>query len=314
MERYDILVVGELNVDLILNRLPSLPVEGKEILAEDMTLTLGSSSAIFASNAAVLGNKVAFLGKVGNDSFADLVITSLQNKGVNTNHIIKSKSEQTGATIVLNYGEDRAMVTYAGAMETLSVSDISEDVLIKARHLHVSSIFLQPALKQGLISLFSKAKNLGLTTSIDMQWDPDEKWEVDLEKLLPLTDVFLPNEAELLALTSTKNIDDAIETVRPYINTLALKMGNKGSRGVQGNEDVFVKPWLNKNVVDAIGAGDSFNAGFITKYLEGFSLNECLKYGNLAGAVNTTGAGGTGAFVSLKEFRKTALDRFGVKY
>ena len=313
MERYDILVVGELNVDLILNRLPSLPVEGKEILAEDMTLTLGSSSAIFASNAAVLGNKVAFLGKVGNDSFADLVITSLQNKGVNTNHIIKSKSEQTGATIVLNYGEERAMVTYAGAMETMSVNDINEDVLLKARHLHVSSIFLQPVLKEGLITLFTKAKNLGLSTSLDMQWDPDEKWEVDLEKLLPLTDVFLPNEAELLALTSTKNINDAIEIVRPFINILALKMGNKGSRGVSRDEDIFVEPMLNKEVEDAIGAGDSFNAGFITKYLEGESLKTCLKYGNLAGAVNTTGAGGTGAFVSLKEFRKTALDKFGVK-
>ena len=313
MERFDILVVGELNVDLILNKLPSLPVEGKEILAEDMTLTLGSSSAIFASNASVLGNKVAFLGKVGNDSFADLVISSLQNKGVNTNHIIKSESEQTGATIVLNYGEDRAMVTYAGAMETLSVSDINEDVLIKARHLHVSSIFLQPALKMNLTDLFGKAKNLGLTTSLDMQWDPDEKWEVDLKKLLPLTDVFLPNEAELLALTSSANINDAVDSIKPYINILALKMGNKGSMGVKGEEIAFIEPYLNRKVKDAIGAGDSFNAGFITKYLEGSSLKECLKYGNLAGAVNTTGAGGTGAFVSLKHFRKTAAEKFNVK-
>lgn len=312
MERFDILVVGELNIDLILNRLPSLPQEGKEILAKDMTLTLGSSSAIFASNAAVMGNKVAFLGKIGNDSFGDLVIDSLEKKKVNTQYIIRSHNETTGATIVLNYGEDRAMVTFSGAMETMTTDDVKEDLLVRARHLHVSSIYLQPGIKKDIVKLFAKAKNLGLTTSLDMQWDPEEKWELDIENLLPLVDVFLPNEKELLALTDKPNIDDAIETVKPYINVLALKMGNKGSRGVDNKKDILVTPYLNEKVVDAIGAGDSFNAGFITKYLAGAPLVESLKYGNLAGAVNTTAAGGTGAFMSLKNFRKIAEEKFNI--
>ncbi len=312
MYRFDILVVGELNVDLILNHLPSLPVEGKEILADEMTLTLGSSSAIFASNAAVLGNKVAFLGKTGTDSFGDLVVKSLEAKKVDTGHIIKSSTEKTGATIVLNYGEDRAMVTYPGAMETITVNDIHDDVLLKARHMHVSSIYLQPGIKKEVVKLFERAKNLGLTTSLDMQWDPEEKWDIEVEKLLPLVDVFLPNEGELLALTKTKKLDEAINKVKPYVNMLVIKRGNKGSRGIYKHEDVSVEPFLNKQVIDAIGAGDSFNAGFITKYLSGETLESCLKYGNLTGAVNTTAAGGTGAFDSLKNFRNTARKTFGI--
>ncbi len=312
-KNFDIIVVGELNVDLILNNLPSLPMEGKEIIAEKMNLTLGSSSAIFASNSSVLGNKVAFVGKIGKDGFGKTVMESLEQKNVNTDFIIQTEDEKTGITVVLNYGEDRAMVTYPGAMETLNIEDIREDVLKLARHMHVSSVFLQPSLKKDVEAVFQKAKSLGLTTSLDVQWDPEEEWDINLKKLLPLVDVFLPNEAELLALTGASNIDEAIETVRPYINIMAVKMGNKGSRGVTKSEDITVKPYLNKEVVDAIGAGDSFNSGFITKFLENKSLQECLRYGNLTGAVNTTAAGGTGAFTSLEDFGRTAKEKFNVK-
>jgi sugar/nucleoside kinase (ribokinase family) len=312
-KEFDILVIGELNVDLILNGLPSLPKEGKEILADQMTLTLGSSSAIFASNASTLGNKVAFLGKTGTDLFGDLVFKSLKEKNVDTQFIIRSSSDKTGATIVLNFDEDRAMVTYPGAMETLQMEDINENWLSKAGHMHLSSVFLQPALKNDIVSIFRMAKGLGLTTSLDIQWDPAEKWDLNKKELLPLVDVFLPNETELRALTGEKNLDKAIEKVKPLINTMAIKMGNKGSRGVTKKTDITIKPFLNKKVVDAIGAGDSFNAGFITGFLAGRPLSECLKYGNLTGAVSTTAAGGTGAFESLEGFRQKAEKVFGIK-
>ena len=312
-KKFDIIVIGELNVDLILNNLPSLPLEGKEIIAETMNLTLGSSSAIFASNSSVLGNKVTFVGKIGKDGFGKTVLESLEQKEVNTNFIIQTEDEKTGITVVLNYGEDRAMVTYPGAMETLNLKDIPDEVFKLAKHIHVSSVFLQPALKKDIEAVFQKAKSLGLTTSLDVQWDPEEKWDINLIKLLPLVDVFLPNEAELLALTGTNSIDKAVDTVKPYINIMAVKMGSKGSRGVTKSEDITVKPYLNKKVVDAIGAGDSFNSGFITKFLENKPLRECLQYGNLTGAVNTTAAGGTGAFKSLEAFKKTAKEKFDVE-
>jgi sugar/nucleoside kinase (ribokinase family) len=310
---FDILVIGELNVDLILNGLPSLPEEGKEIIANQMTLTLGSSSAIFASNASTLGNKVAFLGKTGTDMFGDLVFKSLEEKKVDTRFIIRSSIDKTGATIVLNFDEDRAMVTYPGAMETLKPEDINENWLSKAGHMHLSSVFLQPALKKEIVSIFKMAKNLGLTTSLDVQWDPAEKWDLNMKELLPLVDVFLPNETELRALTGEQDMDKAIESVKPLINTMAIKMGNKGSRGVTKETDITIKPFLNKKVVDAIGAGDSFNAGFITGFLAGKPLPGCLEYGNLTGAVSTTAAGGTGAFDSLEGFRQKAGKVFGFK-
>jgi sugar/nucleoside kinase (ribokinase family) len=306
-----VIVVGELNVDLILNRIDSFPEMGKEKLAEEMTLTLGSSSAIFASNLSSLGSEVSFLGKIGQDSFGDLVISSLESKGVNTELIIRSEDLKTGATIVLNYDEDRAMVTHGGAMEALKIEDISESLMKRARHLHFSSYFLQPGLKNTIGDLFKMAKRSGLTTSFDAQWDPNEKWDLDLYSVLPSVDVFLPNRQELLYLTQKSTVDDALEFLSPVANTIAVKLGNKGSIVYSNKEKSIKEPFLNTDVVDAIGAGDSFNAGFIHKYIQKSTIGECQDFGNLTGAVSTTAAGGTTAFKNYDAVLKIAKDRFG---
>ncbi|MCD6116351.1 carbohydrate kinase family protein, partial [bacterium] len=200
-KEYDVIVVGELNVDLILNGIDGFPEVGKEKLAEKMTLTLGSSSAIFASNLSALGDKVAFLGKIGKDIFGRLVMEQFQAKGVSTDLIIRDTSLNTGATIVLNYDEDRAMITHTGAMEHLTINDMNPETLRKARHLHFSSYFLQPGIRRDVSTMFKMAKENGLTTSFDAQWDPAEQWEMDIENILPYVDLFFPNEQELLHLT-----------------------------------------------------------------------------------------------------------------
>lgn len=306
----DVLVVGELNVDIILNQIDGFPEVGKEILAQQMTVTLGSSSAIFASNLSSLGSKVSFLGKIGNDQFADLIEESLKNKGVETDFIIRSKEFKTGSTIVMNYDMDRANVTFPGAMDHLTSKEVRDDILTEAKHLHVSSIFMQPALKPGLIDLFKRAKEFGLTTSIDPQWDPKEEWDIDLKELLPLVDVFLPNTTELLHLTGTDTIEAGIDQIKEYANIIVVKDGTNGASLFRNGNIHQLPAFLNSNAVDAIGAGDSFDAGFIHKFIQNQPLEECLKFGNLTGAINTTEAGGTTAFESIEKIKEIAQSRF----
>lgn len=307
----DVIVVGELNVDLILNQISTFPAIGKEILAEQMTLTLGSSSAIFASNLSSLGARVAFIGKIGQDLFGELVLQNLQDKGVDTSLIIQSPALNTGATVVLNFAEDRAMVTHPGAMNALCLHDISPEQLARARHLHFSSYFLQPGLQKEIAQLFRLAKTLGLTTSFDTQWDPQEKWDLDLKTVLPEVDVFLPNEKELLRLTRQTTVTAALAALPANANTVLVKMGNKGSLSWSNGQLLPMAPFLNEAVVDAIGAGDSFNAGFILKYIQGASVAECQRFGNLTGAVSTTAAGGTTAFADYNYLKNIAQEKFG---
>lgn len=311
---YDVLVVGELNVDLILDKIEKFPEVGKEVIARKMTLTLGSSSAIFASNIASLGARVGFIGKIGNDKFGEVVLESLQKKKVDISMIKIDKYIGTGATVVLNVDEDRANTTYPGAMDYLTINDINELDIEKARHLHFSSYFLQPGMWGSLGELFRKAKKLGLTTSFDMQWDPKETWELDIADVLPNVDVFLPNEKEIMFLTGKDNLDEAINAIKAYTKILIVKRGNKGSLVHYNGQLINLPPFLNSQVVDSIGAGDSFNAGYIYKFINGHSVEECQKFGNLTGAVSTTAAGGTAAFQDYETFKKTAKERFGVDY
>lgn len=298
MSSKKLLVVGELNVDLILNSIKGFPRIGTEIIAETMNFTLGSSSAIMASNIAALGIDTSFCGMVGNDDFGKFIMKELQLKKVNTRFVKKSDDYSTGITVVMNYDQDRANVTYCGAMNALTMKEIPWEQLSDFHHFHLSNFFLQKGIKKDIGSIFKKAREAGLTTSLDLQFDPDEIWDFDYKKCLPLIDIFLPNQAEILALTGKDTLDDAIAELKPYANILAIKMGKNGSRLIHGERDFFCPPFLNKNYIDAIGAGDSFNAGFIAKYLEGASLEEALRYGNLTGSLNTTCAGGTNAFSS----------------
>ena len=312
MKEFDIIALGELNVDLILNQIESEPEIGKEKFAKQMTLTLGSSTAIFAANAAALGAKVAFCGMIGNDSFGDLVETSLQKKGVDTRFLIRQDQYATGATICMSYDEDRANLTYQGAMDYMTLGDINPHVFTETKHIHISSIFMQSGVKRDLMKILRLCKENGVTTSLDTQWDPVEKWDLDYERVLPMLTVFMPNETELKYLTHTDTLDAAVEKIRPFVNAAVIKCGSHGSLLMRkGQPDRMQAALLNKHVVDCIGAGDSFNSGFITRLAAGDPLDKCQQYGNMTGAVNTTAAGGTTAFTSREDVEKIGREKFG---
>ena len=308
---FDVIVVGELNVDLILNQIESFPELGKEKLADNMTLVLGSSSAIFASNLSVLGLRVAFIGKIGDDIFGRFCKAQLNEKGVDTSMLIQSDELRTGATVILNFDEDRAMITYPGAMKQLGITDITQDMLSLARHLHFSSYFLQPGFKKDLETLFKMGKGAGLTTSLDVQWDPAEQWEFDFKKVLPYVDIFLPNETELLNLSGKDSIDTALKAIGEYGKFILVKRGAQGSLLSCNNKTVNGKSFLNDKVVDAIGAGDSFNAGFVFKFIQGFPPEDCQTFANLIGAISTTQPGGTAAFTDYEGTMRIAKEKFG---
>lgn len=309
-KKIDVIVIGELNVDIILNEIESFPVIGKEIIANTMSVTLGSSSAIFASNLSSLGPHVAFIGKVGEDNFGQVVLATLERKNVYTSHIIKSTSLSTGATIVLNYDQDRANITYPGAMNDLRLEDIDFGFLSTARHMHFSSCFIQPGIRNDLTTLFQRSKELGLTTSFDAQWDPEEKWDLPLEKLLPFVDVFLPNIQEFKFLTRSKTIEEGIRKIQHFAHYIVIKNGSEGAMAWDGKDLIFQPAFKNDRVLDCIGAGDSFNAGFIKDFINKKPLKKCLETGALIGAINTTMAGGTGAFENPDTIREIARERF----
>lgn len=312
MKKLDVVVVGELNVDLILDQIQGFPELGKEKIASAMTLTLGSSSAIFASNLSSLGARVGFIGKLGEDVLGDLVLTSLQKRNVDVGQIIVQGATGTGATVAMNYDHQRAMLTYKGAMDELRLAEVRWDYVQTARHLHLSSYFLQSGIKPDCAALFKRAKDLGLSTSLDTNWDPDERWDPELYEIFPYVDIFLPNEDEAMLIATCKTVEAALDKLAQHVKAVVIKLGKSGALAKQEGM-IYKSNGFKVAAVDAVGAGDSFDAGFIFKWLQGGDLHQCLHFGNMCGALSVTKAGGTAAFQSRKQIAQDFESYFGYK-
>ncbi|HUV29020.1 MAG TPA: carbohydrate kinase family protein [Anaerolineales bacterium] len=291
MKKFDLLVAGEINPDLILTGPNLEPQFGqREILIEDISLTAGSSSVIFACGAARLGLRVAFIGIIGDDLFGAFMLDVLKSRNVDVSNVIVDKNQFTGLSVILNRIDDRAILTHMGAINALYSEQITNELLAKARHLHVASYFLQTNLQAGMPELFKRAIALGLTTSLDTNWDPEEKW-VGVDELLKHTTVFLPNEAEALSLTGAPTVVEAAGRLATQASIVAVKMGLDGNLAFDG-ESLYRAPIIPVDVVDTVGAGDTFDAGFIFGFLQGWSLERCLKLGIVCGSLSTRMAGG----------------------
>jgi sugar/nucleoside kinase (ribokinase family) len=293
--KFDISVVGELNLDLVLYGLPGHLELDREHLASNLSITLGSSSAIFAHNFALLGNRVAFHSAIGEDPFGQLCLTRLAESGVDLSAVRRFPGKQTGLTVILPQPEKRFILTYPGVMAEMRFEDLDMARILEARHLHLSSYFLQQDLRPRVADLFRIAKQAGLSTSLDTNDDPADRWERDVLNVLPWVDVLLPNEREACRLAQVDDSLVALQFLAERTSLVVMKRGEKGAVARRGSEIVEASsPKI--AAVDTIGAGDSFDAGFLHQFIRGATIEECLKYGNLTGALSTTRSGGTEAF------------------
>lgn len=298
---FDLLVIGEINPDLILRGDDVVPAFGQaEKLVENATLVIGSSSAITACGAARLGLRVAFVGVAGDDPFGHFMLAAMAGRGIDTSACIVDPSQRTGISVILVRSDDRAILTYLGAMPALRPEQVDRQLLRRTRHVHVGSYFLQEQLHAGLPALFAEAQAAGATTSVDTNWDPSGRWNGGLEALWPHCDLFLPNAAEAQRIAGSDALETALAILGEKIGTVAVKLGAAGALARQGDR-LAQHAGFTAEVVDTVGAGDSFNAGFLYGTLQGWPLTQRLRLANACGALSTRGAGGTAAQPTLDE-------------
>jgi len=295
MPRFDVTIAGELNLDLILYGLPQAPQPERELLANHMALTLGSSSAIVAHNLAALGSRVGFISCIGADPLGDIALQRLAASGVQVDQVLRKASAQTGLSVILQHENTRSILTYPGTIFDLKPEDIPFDYISDSRHFHFSSFYLQRGLRSHVVNMFRDLKQKGLTISLDPNDDPEDEWADDIEEVLRYVDIFLPNAREANKITLTADVDGAVSRLASMVPIAVVKLGTQGAVAQRGRERV-TSPALTVVAVDAVGAGDSFDAGFVHQFLAGGDLRSCLHSGNVAGALSTTRAGGTEAF------------------
>ncbi len=300
---FDLVVLGDCNPDLILTGEDVEPRFGQvERLIDGAELTIGGSGSIVACGAARLGLRTAFAGVVGDDLFGHFMLEALEERGVDTSGVVVDPSRPTGVTAVLDRRTDRAMLTFPGTIAALTVGALDPELLTRTRHLHVSSYFLQILLADGLPDLFAAARHRSISTSIDPNWDPAERWAGGLPELLDQTDLFLPNAEEAMRIARRAAPETAARELALRGPLVAVKLGAQGALAVDQDETVIrVGSLETVEPVDTVGAGDSFDAGVMAGLLNGWDTEAAIALGCACGALSTRAAGGTAAQPTLEE-------------
>lgn len=300
-----VLVAGDANLDLVL-RGDVVPRFGQaEQLLDGADLVLGSSAGICAAGLARLGVDTALVARVGADVFGARTRELLADAGVDTSAVAVTE-EPTGVSVILSAPDDRAILTLTGALASLTGEDVRAALeSTGATHLHVASFFLVPQLARELPEVLGRARERGVTTSLDTNWDPAERWH-GVAECLPHLDVLLPNAQEALALARALG-DDPADAVAASVALarrgplVVVKDGADGGFATRPDGTVVRAAGLVVDVVDTTGAGDSFDAGFLAAWLDGLSLEEAVRWAAVAGSLSTRAAGGTGGQATRAE-------------
>jgi sugar/nucleoside kinase (ribokinase family) len=299
---FDLLVVGDCNPDLVLRGGEVEPAFGQaERVVEEAHLTIGGSAAILACGAARLGLRTALASVVGADPFGRFMLDALAERDVDVSGVSVQADVRTGVSVVLVRGGDRAILTAPGAIAHLTPVLVDRSLLRAARHVHVSSYFLHDGLRPGLAGLLREARSAGATTSVDPNWDPREEWDGGLLGLRDETTVLFVNDEEVKRIAGADHVEDAArELARDGTWLVVVKLGSEGALAMAGGR-IARSPAVPVAEIDAVGAGDSFDAGFLAGFLAGQPLERSLDLGNACGALSMRATGGTAAQPTLAE-------------
>ncbi|HEX3929276.1 MAG TPA: carbohydrate kinase family protein [Nocardioides sp.] len=294
--RAEVLVVGDLNPDLVLTG-DVVPRFGQaEQLLDAASLVVGGSGAITAHGLARLGRDVALLAAVGDDDLGHVMTTRLAAAGVDSGLVLVRAGVPTGVTVVLSRGDDRSMLTLPGAVDTLTADEVvgAATGLVGSglRHVHVASYFLQPGLARDLPAVLVELRGLGLTTSLDTNADPADRWE-GVDALLPHLDVLLPNRAEALALGDDSDPRRAAVALAARGPLTVVKVGSRGAFAATADGELVEEAGSPVEAIDTTGAGDTFDAAFLAAWLDGAGLATALHRAVTAGGHSVLHTGGT---------------------
>ena len=301
---YDVLTVLDVCVDFLAIGCPEPRFGQAEQLIDDYEIEMGGSAAIFASQCAKLGLKTLGVGRIGEDAFGRLFLEKLAATGVDASAITVDKTAKTGVGIALCRQNDRAILTYPGTIDGTDAAMVLGR-LPQARHLHIASYYLMASLRPHWPRIARQAKEQGMTISLDTNWDPSEQWD-GLADLQEYVDILMPNENEARAFTGEEDVGKALLQLSSRFPIVAMKLGPEGALACQGGQ-VYAAPGLPVLAVDTVGAGDTFDAGFLYGWLGGLPLQRCLQIGCHCGAMSVTARGGIAAQPWLADLQPMLL-------
>ena len=303
----DVLSLGIYVVDVLGRPIDEFPERGKLALFDELEIHTGGCANNTAIGLARLGISTGAMGKVGTDTFGDLVLQTLSDNGVDIAGMRQGAEVSTSFTFVAIASDgERTFYHYIGANGELCEADLDWERIKTAKILHIAGALVMPSFDGiPMANVLRAAKSEGITTSLDTAYDATGKWMATLEPCLQHVDLFMPSIVEAQHLTGLSECDEIAQFLRNTYNigTIAIKMGEKGSYVSTRETELFV-PAYPVNVVDGTGAGDAYCAGFLAGTIMGWDLKATAELASATGAACVTAMGTTAGIQNLEEILK----------
>ncbi len=302
-DQTEVLCAGLIVADHVCTPIPHLPAAGELVMTDGMLLTIGGCAANAAVDLAKMGVRTAILGRVGGDVFGRVVTDLLREAQVDVSAITPSPAADTSQTLIVNVqGQDRRFIHTFGANREFRAADIPLDRLAGCKVLYVGGYLAMPAMGQdALVSVFQAARARGVKTVLDIVVPSPGDYLPHLDRLLPHTDVFLPNNHEGELITGEKDPLRQAELIsRLGCGTAIVTMGGEGSFLVR--KDLRLRAGVYPiEYVDGSGGGDAFDAGYIFGLLQGEGPEGCLRFASALGASCVRAVGTTPGVFTREE-------------
>ncbi len=285
-------IMGNLTIDLIIRHVPNIPKWGQEVMGKSYDKVSAGQAANIGFALSKFGIPTSIISVVGDDQEGKSILYDLKNNGINIRGCKKLKNEKTAITVaIVREDGERAFVSDTASSKKLTKKIVLNNwnEILSSSYFMIAGLFCLPGLSvKDVIFLTRKIKLEKKITMLDTGWDAGN-WQLDtinnIKELLKNIDIFLPNLKEATAITGKKQPEAAAIKLREYgAKTVVIKMGPEGCLASFDNK-ILNTPASPAKILDTVGAGDVFDAGFIYGYSKGYSIETCIAFGNSTSAL-----------------------------
>ncbi|MCC7570356.1 carbohydrate kinase family protein [Candidatus Micrarchaeota archaeon] len=265
------------------NYIKEFPKKDKTAIVNNISCSVGGSATNTSIDLAILGMESRIVGSVGNDELGSFVLRNLKKYGVDVKYIKLGNGKTGHSTIVIDKNGDVKIYEYVGVSD--NPLKPNKKMFAGVNHLHMSGYAI-PTIK----NFAEFGKNMGVQMSLDPGRFISHQGHEKMKAILKKIDYLFLNKHELLELYPHDDICDALENLGDiYDLSISVKLGSEGVMGYEKNNNkIYTVKKRNVKAVDTVGAGDSYDAGFLFYLLNGKSFKESLDFGNKVAAINVT--------------------------
>ncbi len=299
---FDVIILGTYSIDFIFSGLPEMPSLGNEVVGTEFNMTPGESY-ITAVALHRLGVKVGWAVDFGNDEFSRHVLQCARQEGLDESLFAIHDRPYRRISVATSFPAERGFITYYDPDPQVPAA-VPALFKSNARVAFIPALYTGKFFDAGRRIIQAKKMRLfmdGNSSSGDIFSNSKESKAI--RKVLKQVDVFIPNAPEARRLTGEQELELAIYRLGMHCPIVTITDGKNGSLALENNKLVRM-PAIKIEAHDTTGAGDNFDAGFIYAWLDGQSIENCLKWGNVLGGLSITELGGTTRKISSEEVKK----------